>query len=258
MESLAAALASGDAAAAAAALAGLPADAATTAEHGAALLAADGALPALVSALGSGNTAAAAAASRCLRAAALGAPLAERIAGAGGALPALARRFGGGDAAAGDALRAVAAAGHGACVAAAAAELLAPAGGAGAGAADEGAAGRARALLLAEPLSLPEVAVDALARCAATTSRLRARVQALEALLAAAAAEAAARPEACAAGACRKSGADVRLKPCAGCQGGPAGRILYCSPQCQRADWQRHKPYCRAAAAAAVGGAPAP
>ncbi|GBF89117.1 hypothetical protein Rsub_01834 [Raphidocelis subcapitata] len=80
---------------------------------------------------------------------------------------------------------------------------------------------------------------------------------ALEALAAAAGGEAeAARPKACVA-CSQEAGAGVRLKPCAGCAGGPAGRVLYCGAACQGADWKRHKAFCKPAAAAAKGDAAA-
>ncbi|GBF88839.1 hypothetical protein Rsub_01740 [Raphidocelis subcapitata] len=50
-----------------------------------------------------------------------------------------------------------------------------------------------------------------------------------------------------------------RLRPCAGCSGkGPAGRVLYCGADCQRAHWPAHKAYCKRAAAAAAADEAAP
>ncbi|GBF92435.1 hypothetical protein Rsub_04539 [Raphidocelis subcapitata] len=118
----------------------------------------------------------------------------------------------------------------------------------------------ARAVLASASLSLGPVAVEALAHAAEAAATLRARVAALEALASAAAAEAdATRPHACAAcGLQRESTGAGRLWPCAGCSGkGPAGRVLYCDADCQRAHWPAHKAYCkRAAAAAAAQSAP--
>ncbi|GBF89113.1 hypothetical protein Rsub_01830 [Raphidocelis subcapitata] len=110
---------------------------------------------------------------------------------------------------------------------------------------------RARALLQQLPLSLPAEAAGALSLAAARAAALGARAAALEALAAAAGQEAeAARPKACVA--CgQEAGPGVRLRPCAGCAGGPAGRVLYCGATCQGADWGRHKAFCKLAAAAA-------
>ncbi|GBF89112.1 hypothetical protein Rsub_01829 [Raphidocelis subcapitata] len=109
---------------------------------------------------------------------------------------------------------------------------------------------RARALLQQLPLLLPAEAVGALSLAAARAAALGARSAALAALAAAAGQEAeAARPKACVA--CgQEVGPGVRLKPCAGCAGGPAGRVLYCGAACQGADWGRHKAFCKLAAAA--------
>ncbi|GBF89131.1 hypothetical protein Rsub_01848 [Raphidocelis subcapitata] len=110
---------------------------------------------------------------------------------------------------------------------------------------------RARALLQQPPLSLPAEAAGALALAASKEAALQSRVAVLGALAAAAGGEAeAARPEACVA--CgQEAGPGMRLKPCTGCAGGPAGRVLYCGAACQRADWKRHKAFCKLAAAAA-------
>ncbi|GBF96963.1 hypothetical protein Rsub_09043 [Raphidocelis subcapitata] len=108
-------------------------------------------------------------------------------------------------------------------------------------------AATAHAVLGSRLLGLTPAAVDALDAAVYDAWVLQTRLAALEELAAAAAAEAAARPRACAA--CRRPPADdLKLHPCAGCSGGPAG-VLYCSPACQRADWGRHRPYCRCAAA---------
>ncbi|GBF89116.1 hypothetical protein Rsub_01833 [Raphidocelis subcapitata] len=171
---------------------------------------------------------------------------ARRLAGSGKALGALAALLcsGGADTvdAATRALRAAAAEAPGAVAAALAAPSSGP---------------RARALLLQLPLSLPAEAVGALSLAAARAAALGARSAALEALAAAAGQEAeAAHPKACVA--CgQEAGPGVRLKPCAGCAGGPAGRVLYCGAACQGADWKRHKAFCKLAAAAAKEGAPA-
>ncbi|GBG00050.1 hypothetical protein Rsub_12875 [Raphidocelis subcapitata] len=117
------------------------------------------------------------------------------------------------------------------------------------------AATAARAVLASAPLSLGAVAIEALAHAAEAAAPLSARAEALEALALAAAAEAdATRPRACAAcGLQRESAGAGRLRPCAGCSGkGPAGRVLYCSRDCQRAHWPAHKAYCKRAAAAAA------
>ncbi|GBF92505.1 hypothetical protein Rsub_04609 [Raphidocelis subcapitata] len=238
-------------AAAADAAAALRAVAESSPEAALAVLAAPGALSAIISALGGadgakppvdGAPAALAAAAR-----AAGREQARRVADAAGAVPALVRLIDREAPGAQDALNALVEAGAAIEVAAALGELLEPA--------TAPAARRARALLLSQPLALPEVAVDALAICAANTAKLRVRVAALEALLAAAAAEMANRPELCAA--CKKPGSDQdKLRPCAGCAGGPAGRILY-HAGCQRGDWARHRTYCRAAAAVAAAAAPA-
>ncbi|GBF89411.1 hypothetical protein Rsub_01983 [Raphidocelis subcapitata] len=114
---------------------------------------------------------------------------------------------------------------------------------------------RARTALASAPLSLGSVAVEALAHAAEVAATLRARTAALEALASAAAAEAdAAQPRACAGcGLQGESAGAGRLWPCAGCSGkGPAGCVLYCDADCQRAHWPAHKPYCKRAAAAAA------
>ncbi|GBF92436.1 hypothetical protein Rsub_04540 [Raphidocelis subcapitata] len=116
----------------------------------------------------------------------------------------------------------------------------------------------ARAVLASASLSLGPVAVEALAHAAEAAATLRARMAALEALASAAAAEADA-TRLCACAACglqRESTAAGRLWPCAGCSGkGPAGRVLYCDADCQRAHWPAHKAYCKRAAAAAAAAA---
>jgi hypothetical protein len=132
-----------------------------------------------------------------------------------------------------------------ATVTAALARLLAP-GGAAAGA-------FARSCLAAAPQSLGPVAIEALARQAEAAAQARARGAALEALTAASAVETdAARPRLCAAcGLQHEVPGGGRLWPCAGCSGrGPAGRVLYCGADCQRAHWPAHRAYCKAAAAA--------
>ncbi|GBF89132.1 hypothetical protein Rsub_01849 [Raphidocelis subcapitata] len=165
---------------------------------------------------------------------------ARRLAGSGKALGALAALLCSGSAdtvhAAVCALRAAAAEAPGAVAAALAAPSAGP---------------RARALLQQPPLSLPAEAAGALTLTAAKETALQSRVAALEAVAAAAGRESeAARPEACVA--CgQEAGAGVRLKPCASCAAGPAGRVLYCGAACQRADWKRHKAFCKLAAAAA-------
>jgi hypothetical protein len=135
-----------------------------------------------------------------------------------------------------------------AAVTAALAPLLAPSGTA--------ASAFARDLLSAAPLSLGPLAIAALARQVEAAAQVRARAAALEALTAAAAVEAdATRPRLCAA--CGLQGETVgagRLRPCAGCTGkGPAGLVLYCGADCQRAHWRAHKAYCKKAAAADAG-----
>ncbi|GBF89130.1 hypothetical protein Rsub_01847 [Raphidocelis subcapitata] len=165
---------------------------------------------------------------------------AQRLAGSGKALGALAALLCSDSAdtvdAATCALRAAAAAAPSAVAAALAAPSAGP---------------RARELLQQPPLSLPAAAAGALSLAAARAAALGARAAALEALAAAAGGEAeAARPEACVA--CgQEAGPGMRLKPCTGCAGGPAGRVLYCGAACQRADWKRHKAFCKLAAAAA-------
>ncbi|GBF89413.1 hypothetical protein Rsub_01985 [Raphidocelis subcapitata] len=114
---------------------------------------------------------------------------------------------------------------------------------------------RARTALASAPLSLGSVAVEALAHAAEAAATLRARAAPLEALASAGAAEAdAARPRACAGcGLQGESAGAGRLRPCAGCSGkGPAGCVLYCGADCQRAHWRAHKAYCKRAAAAAA------
>jgi hypothetical protein len=134
-----------------------------------------------------------------------------------------------------------------AAVTAALAPLLAPSGTA--------ATAFARYLLGAAPLSLGPVAIAALARQVEAAAQVRARAAAVEALTAAAAVEAdATRPRLCAAcGLQREAAGAGRLQSCAGCRGkGPAGRVLYCGEDCQRAHWPAHKAYCKKAAAAAA------
>ncbi|GBF88838.1 hypothetical protein Rsub_01739 [Raphidocelis subcapitata] len=112
------------------------------------------------------------------------------------------------------------------------------------------------AVLASAPLSLGTVAIEALMHATEDAAQLRARAEALEALASAAAAEAdATRPRACAGcGLQRESAGAGRLRPCACCSSkGPAGRVLYCSRDCQRAHWPAHKAYCKRAAVAAAG-----
>jgi hypothetical protein len=125
--------------------------------------------------------------------------------------------------------------------------LLAPAGGPYAGAARS-------VLSWRQPgFGMSESEVDALEAAALESEALQERAAALEALHAAAAAELEARPRVCAA--CRRPASDaLKLHPCAGCSGGPAG-VLYCDLACQREDWWRHRPYCRCAAAAKAASA---
>ncbi|GBF89415.1 hypothetical protein Rsub_01987 [Raphidocelis subcapitata] len=114
---------------------------------------------------------------------------------------------------------------------------------------------RARTALASAPLSLGPVAVKALAHAAEAAATLRARAAVLEALASAAAVEVdAARPRACAGCGLQGNTAGAgRLRPCAGCSGkGPAGCVLYCGADCQRAHWRAHKAYCKRAAAAAA------
>jgi hypothetical protein len=118
----------------------------------------------------------------------------------------------------------------------------------------------ARDLLAAAPLSLGPAAIEALVRQAEAAAQARARAAALEALAAASAAEAdAARPRLCAAcGQQREAAGAGRLRPCAGCSGeGPAGRVLYCGADCQRAHWPAHRAYCKQAAAGTAAAAKA-
>ncbi|GBF95095.1 hypothetical protein Rsub_07679 [Raphidocelis subcapitata] len=126
------------------------------------------------------------------------------------------------------------------------------------------AAARGRAMLLQPPLSLPAKAAAALALMGARADALPPRIAALEALVAAVAGEAkAVHTKACAACVQHEGEAGGRLRPCTGCKGGPAGRVLYCGAVCQRADRARHRAYCKLAAAASVeaaapaGGRPA-
>ncbi|GBF96935.1 hypothetical protein Rsub_09015 [Raphidocelis subcapitata] len=112
---------------------------------------------------------------------------------------------------------------------------------------------RACQLLSSPPLSLPAEPVAVLARSADAAAALEARAVALEALARAAAGEALARPAACAA--CGQvAGGGVKLAACAGCAGGPAGRVAYCGGDCQRAARPAHRPYCQAVAAARSAG----
>jgi hypothetical protein len=113
----------------------------------------------------------------------------------------------------------------------------------------------ARAFLADAPLCLGPAAISALARQAEAAAQGRARAAALEALTAAAAVEAdATRPRLCAAcGVQQDAAGAVRLRPCAGCsEKGPAGRVLYCGVDCQRAHWPAHKAHCKKAVAAAA------
>ncbi|GBF95094.1 hypothetical protein Rsub_07678 [Raphidocelis subcapitata] len=119
-------------------------------------------------------------------------------------------------------------------------------------------------MLLHPPLSLPAEAAAALMLMGARAGALHPRVAALEALVAAAAGEAkAVHTKACDACGQHEAEAGGRLRPCTGCKGGPAGRVLYCGAVCQRADRARHRAYCKLAAAASVeaaapaGGRPA-
>jgi hypothetical protein len=107
----------------------------------------------------------------------------------------------------------------------------------------------ARDVLTGAPLSLGPVAIEALARQVKARAQVHSRAAALEALAAAAAVEGdAARPRLCAACSLQRVAAGTgRLRPCAGCSGkGPAGRVLYCGADCQRA----HRPVAAEEAAA--------
>ena len=42
--------------------------------------------------------------------------------------------------------------------------------------------------------------------------------------------------------ACDKSGGDIKFKMCSACQ-----KVWYCSKDCQRSDWKRHKVECKKA-----------
>lgn len=110
---------------------------------------------------------------------------------------------------------------------------------------------QARALLLQPLQSLPAEEGGAQTAAAWRTGALRSRVAAFEVLAAAAGKEAGAVRHTVCAACGQVAGAGVRLRPCRGCEGGPAGGVLYCGAACQRAHWGQHKAFCKLGAAAA-------